>query len=69
MKANAIRGGLAAALMVVAVLAGAAEKDATAAGARAVPPAVDSALRPLAEVRSRYRDSGVVTRRCGGRLS
>jgi thiol:disulfide interchange protein DsbC len=45
MKANAIRGGLAAALMVVAVLAGAAEKDASAAGARAVPPAVDSALR------------------------
>lgn len=45
MNANAIRGGLAAVLMTVAVLAGAAEKEASSAAARAVPPAVDAALR------------------------
>ena len=45
MNANAMRGGLAAALMAVAVLAAAAEKDPAPATSRAAPPAVDSALR------------------------
>lgn len=48
MKANAIRAGLAAALLAVGLVAGAAEKDlapTVANAARAVPPAVESALR------------------------
>jgi len=45
MNANAMRGGLAAALMTVALLAAATEKDPTPAASRAAPPAVDSALR------------------------
>jgi len=48
MKANAIRTGLAAALMAFGLAAGAADKDlapTAANAARAVPPAVESALR------------------------
>jgi thiol:disulfide interchange protein DsbC len=48
MNANAIRTGLATALLAVGLVAGAAEKDVAptvANAARAVPPAVDSALR------------------------
>jgi thiol:disulfide interchange protein DsbC len=48
MKANAIRTGLAAALMACGLAAGAADKDlapTTANAAKAVPPAVESALR------------------------
>jgi thiol:disulfide interchange protein DsbC len=47
MNANAIRGGLAAALMVIGLAAGAADNLAptVANAAKAVPPAVDSALR------------------------
>ena len=45
MNANAMRGGLAAALMAVALVAAAADKDPAPAASRAAPPAVDSALR------------------------
>ncbi|MDE2607559.1 MAG: DsbC family protein [Burkholderiales bacterium] len=48
MKANAMRTGLAAALMAVALAAGAAEKDlapTVANAARAAPPAVEAAVR------------------------
>ena len=45
MNANAMRGGLAAALMAVALAAAATGKDPAPATSRAAPPAVDSALR------------------------